>query len=505
MSGIRKTAAAAGIGARWFQHLGHHLLTASLITCCVFWLSTWGASAALDNAMLYAANKLRPNSTPIESQLASQWRGQLCQGELERFPAPKPPILLTISPAEYETAYHNTSPLSRTTLKEALARLVAAEPKVVALDIDISPATPDDDSGRVLDDWLDGIAARAKGPQIVLLVPSFAGTPKLTARQTRWMQDRCAASGERKGILFALPGLPNRSGVILRHSRLYPSLGNVARWSQIYSPDSGAPVLMPSCSAIPRADQVCEVFKKMASIALLRAYFEPSQQCDAAPIDFSWLAPDPESTGQMQDLGRSTPGGPMGGASVFVGGTYDNKDTHATGFGDRPGVLIHAAIYAAQTCSVSHALAFFLEIALGVCLGLLFSAIWSWRNRLQANYHRRLAAGQSGLAAANWLVAAALLWLSFAVAIVLAVLLIQFSAMLLSSGAWLNPVPLVIGMAIDGFVASRAAHTPPHAAMPSAPASWRLWAATHPGLIAGAVLSIPTMTQLFFGIPYGHH
>jgi hypothetical protein len=181
-----------------------------------------------------------------------------------------PPVIFEVTRQNYETTYHSTSPLEREALKHELSPLlgVTSTAKLVVIDLDISPATSEQDT-RDLDALLDSPA----GPPVVLVVPAFQGTPALTRRQSEWMKERCVADRHGRPLYFGFPYLSGEGGVILRYSKHYPSLGNVALWAATREYPQGPSLLPTSCDVPMHPDAICEFHKGAQDLDLLRETF----------------------------------------------------------------------------------------------------------------------------------------------------------------------------------------------------------------------------------------
>lgn len=187
---------------------------------------------------------------------------------------------------------------------------------------------------------------------------------------------------------------------------------------------------------------------------------------------------------------------------VFIGGTYDSRDVHLTGAGPMDGVYVHAAIYSSKITALPHLYVFLIEITLGVALGFGFSWLFSRAANADHSYRNRLhqrAVGAALMAWTRWLFYAAVIFLLMIGA---AVALIYASSSVLWRGSWLNPVPLVIGMLIDGLVASRtvsAAHYHTTARFPD-----KVWWVKNAGSLVSALLITITLACISFGALHGH-
>ena len=468
---------------KWRHELGHHLFSAAVITAAMYWLSEWGFTGALDSQTLLAVSRHSSLSGPTTPEPPD------CR---ER----KPPLVLTISKSLYEAEFENTSPLDREKLTKLLVPSTAALPDVLVLDLDLSPAMKGEPSqaAKDLDARLDALA---KSTRIVLVTPSFEGTPELTAAQTNWMADRCRGTEDgSKQLYFGLPVLPNESGVILRHPKLYPSIGNVARWVTQYEFAAGGRTLPTSGHGVPNPDQLCTFFRANGRLRDLRQYFwDVGKKSRSDPIDFRWRG---DNVKELVALGLPPE---VGKRVVFLGGSYDDRDRHPTGIGPQDGVVIHAAVFASSTHPASHALAALIEIGLGVALGFIFAALWRIRMRAIAKYHTQLYLERALPSLVQWLIASGWLAAMFVVGFAATIGLLLSSSEFMGIGYWLNPVPMVIGMSLDGYFVSRQSPATEPIGHDAGPRQkWPAWFAGKVTPVLGLIIVIITAAHLLIDV-----
>jgi hypothetical protein len=249
-------------------------------------------------------------------------------------------------------------------------------------------------------------------------------------------------------------------------------------------------------------DAICEFHKGAQDLDLLREHFKHIREhCGTSPIDFERVAANRVAHRPLEtvsvDLARE-----LTKNVVFIGGTYDSRDVHLTGGGPMDGVYVHAAIYSSKVTALSHLYVFLIEIALGVMLGFGFSRLFSAAASADHNYRNRLhhRAVSAALVAWAW-------WLFYVgvIAVLMigaAAVLIYASSIVLWRGSWLNPVPLVIGMLIDGLVASRTISAVHHHTTAHFPD--KVWWVSNAGSLVSAVLITITFAYISFGATHGH-
>jgi hypothetical protein len=408
-------------------------------------------------------------------------------------------VVLEVTRQNYETTYNSTSPLNRTSLKSELSPILTNTDtaKLVVIDLDISPATPGQDT-REIDALLDS----STGPPVVLVVPAFQGTAALQKRQSEWMKARCEADRHGRPVYFGFPYLSGEGGVILRYSEHYPSLGNVALWATTREFPQGSSLLPTSCDVPMHPDAICEFHKGAQDLDLLREHFKLIREhCATSPIDFETVAPGrlvrrPLETG-VGDLAKE----PKENV-VFIGGTYDGRDIHLTGAGPMDGVYVHTAIYSSKVTTLPHLYVFLFEITLGVLLGFGLSGLFSAVTDADHSYKSYLHHQALSAAMVAWARSLFFLLLAFLLIIGATAVMIFGSSWFLWHGSWLNPVPLVIGMLIDGIVASRsvtAVHDHTIARFPA-----KVWWVKNAGSLASVALVTITLAYIYFGARHGH-
>lgn len=351
------------------------------------------------------------------------------------------PVVLGIADPLYETAFHQAAPLDRGVLTRLLADTLAHKPKVLAVDIDLSPGPSSIDGGQqALDALLLGARERYPSTRLILITPLPVSTPKLLTTKSHWMKTLCA-----RGVEFAAPTLLAHQGSVLKYEvggRL-PSLGVVAT--------SGS-------------GDVCGRFARSGEAVALRSLFDDlalghgQQGVPTRPINFRAF----EQITTLPLESESLPPITLAGRTVFIGGAFGQQDFYLTPGGELPGVLIHAAVaYSAQNAVgiVPHALAVGLDVVLGIGFGLLFAATWG-------RYFHALSEPQTREHAFLWLL------LNFLILGVALSGVFHLAGWLLHHALWLNPAPILFGMFIDTLLAKEPHHAGHHVVEQGALARW---------------------------------
>ena len=152
---------------------------------------------------------------------------------------------------------------------------------------------------------------------------------------------------------------------------------------------------------------------------------------------------------------------------VVAGGSYDVRDTFllAGSTAALPGALVHAV--AADTRAQAreqHLQAWIVDIVIGVVAGLLFEAAWFLVRKAQERFTApiKMRVASSGASASNLAAALGLgalasvptltLW---AGVLGISLWTLHASAWLLDTGRWLNPGPMILGMALHAQLLSQ--------------------------------------------------
>lgn len=438
-----------------FRELGTHLAVATVTAAVVLVLAHGGALNWLESLSLRVTAAFIPqdNGRP---RLASN---------------PDVPVILAVGSGMYETVFRQTSPLNRAALAEVLESIDRLNPRLVAVDLDLSPGpggAPDAGAQAQLDQTLIRLARQHAG-RYVLTAPVPVDTQALRQEKFAWMQRMCSA-----GFVFAHPYLTLSQSAVLRYDATEPGLGLAA--ARLWDPRSGT-------ESKALCDQVAggignAVFLSTLSLAI------PAGQADdygrQRPLEPTFLRSSASEPHALETTDAQSLHLDLTGRAVFVGATFEPNDAFLTAWGERSGVAIHAGIFASELHPISplsHRIAFLIDILLGTLAGALFHA--SWHRYAVAD--RNIAGGAANrlgpyLAARAWLIGNfALLFLISLSCLVLAGFLFRFNL-------WVNPGPIILAIFFKNLLGSRASlkHTLHEAHDPGTDAgsrsSWVAWA-----------------------------
>jgi CHASE2 domain len=403
-------------GCRWCEKLIPTLFVTAFVTL-VYAHADWLKS--IDDLSYYIVGQLL---TPEE-----YWTAATSASDDRTAPRPsaRSVIVVGIDEHSFRNRYMERSPLDRCALRDQINAIYAAEPDLLVVDIDLSPAdwlSRDEASAETqrtcqkeLYSAIDGSAD--KGTTTVLMEPFEVDDRVTTADNKAWMAQR-----EKHRVRFGNAALPMRYGLVTEYFS-----GPGTLHSQATSRDSELDG--------PRKYQIDAATFSRNLVPVLTSWTErPCRNEDnctgyddsdlTATLKLNW----PADRGSGQRV-------------VFFGGSYGRDDTYITPVGRFYGLEIHAAAFASEERSHWwHALELFLELVIAFVFGLAFAKLW------RCYFLRRLHVNRASSERASIYIALLLL---FCLVGLLGVVSLSWGGWKYW-GLWLSPVPIVIGMLIDG-------------------------------------------------------
>ena len=415
------------------------------------------------------------------------------QGSAEAsWTAPRPPLaipaVLLIDDEAFEGRFRERSPLDRGELAALLDEIRGQAPRLLVVDLDLSPGpapTADEDRAQAV---LDG-ALKAHAPgRLLLATPLPARSYELAQRRLQWMHDLCSA-----GVRFAHTALFHSGSYVLRYDPTLPSLGplaarmaSVQKEGRIAEPEP-CELVAGEMSDIERAAADADrrdgapVDRTVLGTAYFlqappgAAYYVDNEQArQLAPLNFGYERFVRRHCLSGSAAGEDCPSfgdGALRDHVVFLGGAWGQEDLHPTPTGRREGVMLHAAAFHSEQVPVSdrfRPLATAAEFVLGLIVAFVLGSVWS--GYFRALYGgpqtvQRIAARYAYAALASLLVLGTL-WL-----------IAQSSGWLMQHGVWLDPLPLLGVLLLKTLFTARkteleamrrqAAHDAPAAAPPT--------------------------------------
>lgn len=372
-----------------------------------------------------------------------------------------PFVVVGIAGSRYTSEYFGQSPLPRCQLLKDLSKLYAQNPKTVALDFDLSPTIyfqktgTNSQEGKCEAEITTLLGNNAE--RTILITPFPVEEASFAPAKQQWMQDLCA-----KGMTFAEPYLNRGWGGVVYDQTISPySMANAVA-SRVASPAAGNEVEHPEAS-------LCDKLKtgKEGAATTINGYltgqWESPQwlEHEAHPklLNFAALTGNTRFLGW--ESGNDHGPGDLTGKHVFFGAKYGVDDRLPTPIGERYGVDLHAAA-AHSLLKPIDGLPDIVGLAVDLCIGLFFACFVSffWTAHFDAVAgirHKRLSPLANRALAPVWLTAFVIVYF------LLICLAAGISFWLLTHlGLWLAPIPIAIGMFVDGFMTGGVEHASHH-------------------------------------------
>lgn len=304
-------------------------------------------------------------------------------------------VVVLLDDLDYEQRFGQASPLNRQVLTEMISNLLggATPPKVLAIDLDLSPSpqsAPNQDlfsqikAENALYCALQGYspneatycpqslvkATSANAPKIVLITPQPVFSSVLVDAKIAWIEQLCSV-----GIQFGLPDIMSSQGLVMGYQGNKLSfIHEVARaggeqpqsrHNTICNDSKLQRMLMEKYSPLPNEQQYSSKveplnfdFERHIKVVDYRDLCRINSSCDVSSL---------------------------AGKVVFFGGHYGLLDVYETPLGDMSGVQLHGASYYSlrnPVSKVAHLQSYLLEILFGTAIGISFY-------RLACSFHRR--------------------------------------------------------------------------------------------------------------------
>jgi CHASE2 domain-containing sensor protein len=367
-------------------------------------------------------------------------------------------VVALIDPETREQRYSERTPLDRCELRDDIRVLYGAQPEVLAIDIELSPA-PELRSRQEEIECEKELYALIKGQdgnvtRTVLMTPTRPLNPRLLQKQCEWQ-----AGMQMSGVLFGRPDLPVTSGMTLEHYDDERSFGVAVRRAREKRP-------LPA--------QTRELLDSLVRECTSKAERESSDHSDRInPLLYgSSICPVPlkvqtavQKEPAREEGKRARTLCLVGGAAdaeaaladrlraafpdkqprvVFFGAGYGEDDVFLTPLGWLYGVEIHAAAYLSHFHRIEEKEWMNLtgDLLIAFVFSFFISIFWQqyFRNRLSVRARDRQVAAKHVF----------FLLVTFSVLLIVACLLSLWA--LRGAGVWLSPVPIAIGMLLDAFI-----------------------------------------------------
>ncbi|MGH8497441.1 MAG: CHASE2 domain-containing protein [Methylococcales bacterium] len=431
----------------WTNHLAGHFLAALFFASLGVLLHNSLLLSSLDTLFLRFAAARVPSIDSGPQQIS-------------------PPVVLGIDDVYYEKKFHQASPLNRGELKRMISKIVESRPRVLAIDLDLSPGPTVLPGESELYKHLYGI--RLSGLPIVLQLPLPVYDTELRNRKVEWMNSLC-----KKGIEFGQVSIDSQFGMVTKIRRGPDRLScSVYRLKHVKFPDRdilkichGLELPPEHGTVAPYSVPICELFKLqpeeqgkarfMEAKELLHPFYlqtirtGKSDDSEYAPINFKFVR-HVKSIRIKRSYDIPTD---LEEKVVFLGGFYGDSDRFNTPVGEISGVMLLAGDYFSLLSSIDEPhkiVGVMLEIAFGIVLGFAFALGWKWYFGMYAVFRR----GHEDNVIVSTVGYLGAILISSPMLLVILGIFALLSAELLSRGWWVNPVPMVLGMAGKAFVTS---------------------------------------------------
>jgi CHASE2 domain-containing sensor protein len=348
-------------------------------------------------------------------------------------------LIVKISRSFYETEFHERSPLDPRVLDPLLKTITASRPNQLAIDLDLSPSPSDADlvgavaARETMIDRLKQLATQ--GSRVLIVLPGVASTVAEQTRKAEWAGTLCQAGVDLADPNLGLTHTP--AGLsLLKYVNNLPSLGVLM-----------APQKPPGlCASRNEAGKIPTLLlaPNTAAAAVMNAT-TPEQR---KRINFKgfdeveiFTVDTPLDIDKLTHLLASSKW-----KTVVLAGNYSEADTfQLPNSRFVSGAEVHAAVaYSiANPVDANHGLAFLLDLAIGVLVGLALHMLWHCYKDTQFLYVKALC-----------------LFGTVAVFVIPVMLLLNWMPGLLSRNMWINAIPLLLGLFIHGIM--EPLHTPGH-------------------------------------------
>jgi CHASE2 domain-containing sensor protein len=372
----------------------------------------------------------------------------------------------------FEKLFQEQSPLDKNWLGEIVQAIAQAQPKVLVIDIDLSPSVKenvtDGTALRPIDQALS-ILTKA-GTAVILPIPEFDDPdpgkllPMSAMNRYDWVKMMC------------------KSGVLFASSNLFSHLGTVTKLRKSTNPEhfiSLAELAYLQYQGSSKAN-LCDTVLLKPNI---RSYLDfqslegPKQGEVFHSINMRSL-----STSFRQAIGSNiiwndskdkpsfvfSKAIPREGI-VILGGAYKSIDQHLTPKGNVYGVELHAAMitsHARPVEMIPEVVSVIVELFIGTMVGFLFMALWCCYEVLMKKYRQHYSQFStqanskfswgclSSIAALAGYRLIPLLWLLVVCVIPFALTYVALFALqsLIDSERWMNPAPFIFGLFLHSIL-----------------------------------------------------
>ncbi len=312
----------------------HHLKVAIFVASCVYTLDHYNL---LDGLQIPTLQLVRPDIFQKPTKPGSNESGSV--------------KVITINDKLYETRFKQSSPLDRCELRKIFEEILNKKPKVLAVDLDLSPGP---EGSTEEETALYKLLKQNTDTEIVLITPIKVYSDDLIDKKAQWMEDMC----RQEHIHFGLPYLYSVKGVVLKYlsdPRSFAKQINRAAskgWKSDFSNKKICCNKDKQLNCVVNAMVSSNIFPKLKLIN----YYDFTDYIERIRIE------DIDNTNRLK------------GSVVLLGGSYGSTDKYDTLVGTISGIFIHAASYYSvvnPANRLDHVSSYLVEIVMGLVTGVI--------------------------------------------------------------------------------------------------------------------------------------
>ena len=130
--------------------------------------------------------------------------------------------------------FNQQSPLDRGKLSAIIKQILDKKPKILAIDLDLSPDMVSKAGDEKLKELLTDTIKNNCETKLVLISPVPVRTRAMFNRKKEWIEDICTPCNE---VIFVMPTLLSNQDAVIRYNSEMPTLGVVAAAAKEYPRD----------------------------------------------------------------------------------------------------------------------------------------------------------------------------------------------------------------------------------------------------------------------------
>ena len=322
-------------------------------------------------------------------------------------------VVILLTNKIFEEEFNAQTPLNKEKLSEIVTKIAQQKPKSIVFDLDISPDYNFSLSKQMYsDDIYEVLQTYANEIDIILPFTFIAQTNKNKELKLDWVKKMC-----QHNIHFGIPFLTNEIGSVLKY---YENPNHVSL-------------------TINKENGICNDIKNITVDDfenIQNKYFKENKRFNSSAINYEQINNHTIYIDSINDLTQYN----FQDKVIFLGGGYGFDDKYITPYGEKFGVEILNSIFYSSKYHIETADVLKTLIVYDLCIGMLFGWLLNFLLNKRDNIDKEY-----------------LLFLNNS-ALLLLILMFYFISLLISGiffhyfYLWMNPVPLLIGMFLDGIL-----------------------------------------------------